>query len=143
MNPEQMFGWVSVMVHMWISAGIAPASALRNPSVSVRNARGTAVMKNWKMAKTLFLICSFLILFSGFTLVHTFASASGEPTPAISGELVISVESGDTLWSIARTHKNPALDTRQAVEAISERNRLASPLIQSGQELIIPAKLLP
>jgi len=88
------------------------------------------------------MIVAFLLLFSGFTLVRSFAS-TGELAPASSEEIVISVDSGDTLWELARTYKDPAIDTRQAVHVIMERNGLSAPDLQSGQQLIFPAKILP
>jgi len=83
----------------------------------------------------------FLILFSGFTLMHTFAS-TGEIKPATSHELIISVDSGDTLWELARTYKKNSMDTRQAIHLILDRNGLTSSDLKSGQSLIIPAHIL-
>ncbi|WP_391573435.1 LysM peptidoglycan-binding domain-containing protein [Cohnella sp.] len=105
----------------------------------VKNKEGSL---NWRAARGLFVLVAFLLLFSGFTLMRSFAS-TGELAPALNDEIVISVDSGDTLWELARTYKDPALDTRQAVHVLMERNRLSSPALQSGQELIFPANILP
>lgn len=105
----------------------------------VKNKEGSL---NWRAARGLFVLVAFLLLFSGFTLMRSFAS-TGELEPASNDEIVISVDSGDTLWELARTYKDPALDTRQAVHVLMERNRLSSPALQSGQELIFPADILP
>jgi len=97
---------------------------------------------NWKAARGLFALIAFLLLFSGFTLMRAFASTE-ERAPAASGEIVISVDNGDTLWQLARAYKDPAIDTRQAVHLIMERNGLSDPELRSGQELVVPVDMLP
>ena len=74
--------------------------------------------------------------------MHTSASAD-RTAPAAAGEVVLSVDSGDTLWEIAKRHMNPSLDTRAAVQSIMERNGLDSSSLRSGQQLIIPLNILP
>lgn len=138
-----MFG-VSGMVHTWVSTGAISATKAHNTTQmtynrDVKNKEGSL---NWRAARGLFVLVAFLLLFSGFTLMRSFAS-TGELAPASNDEIVISVDSGDTLWELARTYKDPALDTRQAVHVLMERNRLSSPALQSGQELIFPANILP
>ncbi|QJD82538.1 LysM peptidoglycan-binding domain-containing protein [Cohnella herbarum] len=53
------------------------------------------------------------------------------------------MDSGDTLWHIAKLHMKDSLDTRQAVHDITQRNRLTSSEVKVGQALIIPADILP
>jgi cell division protein YceG involved in septum cleavage len=93
------------------------------------------------MARSLFFVFAFLVLFSGFTYIHTFAS-SGEVMPSANDELVISIDSGDTLWAVAKTYKKDSLDTRQAVHYILKRNGLSTSEVKAGQTLIIPARIL-
>ncbi len=88
------------------------------------------------------MILAFLMLFSGFTLMRSFAS-SGEQVPASGEEIVVAVDSGDTLWELARAYKDPAIDTRQAVHVLMERNGLSAPDLQIGQDLIFPVDILP
>jgi LysM repeat protein len=143
-TPEQMFG-VNLMVHSWEMASAAPASSIhKSSSIKSRRIEGqrSSVTQNWKMARGMFFLFAFLILFSGFALMHTFASSS-EVTPATSEELIISVDSGDTLWDLARTYKKDSMDTRQAVHHLLERNGLSSSSVKAGQSLIIPARMLP
>ncbi|MFC5403694.1 LysM peptidoglycan-binding domain-containing protein [Cohnella soli] len=85
---------------------------------------------------------AFLLLFSGFTLVRVFAS-SGESVPAQAQEIVVSVDSGDSIWSIANNNKKEGMDTRKAVHAIEKRNGLTDSRLEVGQQLILPSSILP
>ncbi len=46
------------------------------------------------------------------------------------------VKPGDTLWRIAAEYTGG--DVREAVWQLTERNDLASPLVQPGQVLLVP-----
>lgn len=133
------------MVHSWVGVGSSSGSAIHK---SASNSLSRPVkprvvsIQSWKFARALFFLLAFLILFSGFTLIHTSAS-SNEVKPATAAELVVSVDSGDSLWHIAKLYKKDSLDTRQAVHDITQRNRLTSSEVKVGQALIIPADILP
>ncbi|WP_182300823.1 cell division suppressor protein YneA [Cohnella cholangitidis] len=133
------------MVHSWVTVGSANVSNIRK-SAPYKSGRAvmqrTSAARNWKFARSVFFLFAFLILFSGFALFHTFAS-SEETTPATSEEIVISVDSGDTLWEIARDYKKDSMDTRQAVHHIVQRNGLSTSEVSVGQSLIIPARIIP
>ncbi|WP_239614364.1 LysM peptidoglycan-binding domain-containing protein [Cohnella mopanensis] len=136
------------MVHSWVSVGSASTSSVRTSArtyaltKSGRDVKKRALsVTNWKFARGVFFLFAFLILFSGFTLYHTFAS-SNEVTPASGEEFVISVDSGDSLWQIAKSYKKDSMDTRYAVHEITERNGLISSEVTVGQALIIPAEIL-
>ncbi|MFC5531884.1 cell division suppressor protein YneA [Cohnella yongneupensis] len=137
------------MVHTWVSGSSAPAStihkmvaplkpryAVRTASATTRSHRGLGV------ARSLFIVIAFVILFSGFAFAHTFASSEAG-TPASANEIVISVDSGDTLWELAGTYKKDNMDTREAVHVLMKRNGLASSSLHTGQTLVLPAKMLP
>lgn len=139
-----MFG-VTIMVHSWVTASSAPVSSIRKSTTFKSGStfkKLASIRHQLKLARGVFFIIAFLILFSGFTIVHTFAS-SDEVTPATGNELVISVDSGDTLWEVARAHKKDSMDTRQAVHAIQQRNGLTTSEVTVGQTLIIPSRLIP
>jgi nucleoid-associated protein YgaU len=140
-----MFG-VNLMVHSWVTVNSVSASSIKNNKASFKSGRTTqqraVINRNWRLARNLFFLFAFLILFSGFTLIHTFAS-TGELSPASSEELVISIDSGDTLWQLAKTYKKDTMDTRKAVHFILKRNGLSSSELQLGQSLIIPSLILP
>ncbi len=142
--PEQMFG-VNLMVHSWLTANSAPISSVHNQSASFKPGRTSqqraVITRNWKLARSLFFLFAFIILFTGFTLMHTSASTS-EISPASSEELVVSIDSGDTMWQLAKTYKKDSMDTRQAIHFILKRNGLSSSDVKTGQTLIIPARIL-
>lgn len=132
------------MVHSWVITSSSVGYSVHKPAPLKSGCiaeRQASRAFNWKLARGLFFLFAFLILFSGLALMHTFAS-SGEVAPATSQEIIISVDSGDTLWELARTYKKDSMDTRQAIHMIVDRNGLASSDVKSGQSLIIPARIL-
>jgi Tfp pilus assembly protein FimV len=69
-------------------------------------------------------------------LVLVFARvAQGALTPP--GQTV-TVQPGDTLWSIAAAHY-PGDDPRERVRDIEQLNHLDSPAVQAGTRLVLPA----
>ncbi|MBG9789575.1 cell division suppressor protein YneA [Brevibacillus laterosporus] len=54
--------------------------------------------------------------------------------------LVITIQPGDTLWSIAEAYQQESgLSVRELMEEIMIRNQLDSPMIYAGNNLVIPA----
>jgi Tfp pilus assembly protein FimV len=51
----------------------------------------------------------------------------------------VRVETGDTLWSIARTHPVSGLSTAQAAEKIARDNNLGTGTLAAGAVLVVPA----
>lgn len=64
---------------------------------------------------------------------------SRQPLPEVSSTSRITVSSGQTLWSIARTHPVAGLDTPQTVEVIRRLNNLNDSSIAPGDVLYVPA----
>ena len=52
--------------------------------------------------------------------------------------LVVRVEYGDCLWTVAQRYGDPHRDIRAVITEIIEANALPSPQVQPGQELVIP-----
>ena len=50
----------------------------------------------------------------------------------------VTVQPGDTLWSIAAAHARPTADLQELVDRISDANRLQTGTLQPGQHLRIP-----
>ncbi|WP_436236951.1 LysM peptidoglycan-binding domain-containing protein [Paenibacillus sp. LjRoot153] len=50
----------------------------------------------------------------------------------------IVIQSGDTLWGIADTHKKKGENTRSYVEKLKAFNHLTSSSLQEGQVLLLP-----
>ncbi|WP_217594334.1 LysM peptidoglycan-binding domain-containing protein [Cohnella sp. GbtcB17] len=81
-----------------------------------------------------------LMIYAGLSMM----SASAEPqsvNPAAKSESTVTVDAGDTLWSIAEAAKPAGMKTVAAVHLIMKRNGLTSSAIASGQRLVLPAKL--
>jgi cell division protein YceG involved in septum cleavage len=140
-----MFG-VNLMVHSYFTVSGVPVASKTNQMASFKSGRAVkqlrAVSKRqWRLARHLFFLFAFLLLFSGFTFMHTSASTD-QVSPTSSEELVISVDSGDTLWQLAKNYKKNSMDTREAVHYLLKRNRLSSSDLRMGQTLIIPSRIL-
>lgn len=140
------------MVHTWVlssngQAGRSKHTAInRNNKFSDANAlrnnkANTASASGWKLFRISFIAVILIILFTGVTLVRSFADESAAPIASIE-EKVVLVDSGDTLWDIAESVKRKGLDTREAIQRIKERNDLTSSSLRSGDRLIIPASVL-
>ncbi|WP_339202699.1 LysM peptidoglycan-binding domain-containing protein [Paenibacillus sp. FSL K6-3182] len=80
----------------------------------------------------------FFLLFTSFLLMGTYAS-SITPEAASAEEQIIRVQSGDTLWNIAKQVSDGSHDIRYIVYLIKDRNDLQSTVIKPGQKLIIPS----
>ncbi|MHB8139741.1 MAG: LysM peptidoglycan-binding domain-containing protein [Vulcanimicrobiaceae bacterium] len=50
----------------------------------------------------------------------------------------VTVQSGDTLWSIAAAHIVPGAGIQATVDRITDANHLTSPSLQPGEELRVP-----
>ena len=80
-------------------------------------------------------VLAIVLVVAGFLLVVPgLARSDGPERPPV--RVIYVVESGDTLWSIAR-RVAPARDPRPVVDALVEANNLRGGL-QAGQELSIP-----
>ncbi len=51
---------------------------------------------------------------------------------------IVTVQPGDTLWSIAAAHARPSSDVQESVDRITDANHLGSGAIQPGEHLRIP-----
>jgi len=52
--------------------------------------------------------------------------------------VTVTVQPGDSLWSIAAAHARPDADVQESVDRISAANHLQSGAIQPGERLRIP-----
>ncbi|MEK0313996.1 LysM peptidoglycan-binding domain-containing protein [Cohnella sp. 56] len=116
------------------------STAFRRQSGHTAASSGKTTLSSAKLLRLLFIPLAALVLFAGLSML----SASAEPDtvrPAKIGESVVTVDSGDTLWSIAQDVKPFAMKTGAAVHLIMKRNGLSSSSLSSGQSLILPEKL--
>jgi hypothetical protein len=142
-KPEQTFG-VDIMVQTWVlSSNASPAASVRTgASFKARSTSSAKSEKGWQLARVVFFAAAFLVLFTGFTFMRTFASEQ-QVQPASATERVISVDTGDSLWTLAASVKKDSIDTGEAVYQLQKRNGLKSSSLTSGQVLIVPDSILP
>lgn len=76
-----------------------------------------------------------LLLFTSFMLMGTNASGTAKLSEQ---EQVVTVGSGDSLWSIAVRYAERRDDIGFLVYSIKNRNNLTDSIIVPGQQLIIP-----
>jgi LysM domain. len=137
------------MVHVWeLGSGTQTqanrkANAAKAPSsdrhyIRNTNISRTSFLTGWKMARSLFVVAAFFLLFVGFSFMRSFADEPVSAVPA-ANETIVIADAGDTLWSIASEVKRDGMDTRQAVHRIMERNGLSESQLDIGARLIIPA----
>jgi LysM repeat protein len=71
-------------------------------------------------------------------VVLLFLSSAVQATGQVTETTDYRIKSGDTLWSIARTHGPDNADTRRIVAAIEKLNQIDGGRIQAGQVIEIP-----
>ena len=91
-----------------------------------------------KFRFTLFIVL-LLLIFSGVVnaAFGSFQSVASSETSYIEVE----VQSGDTIWDIARTYGPADADTRVVVWNIEQANQIKADALQPGQILLVPASL--
>jgi Tfp pilus assembly protein FimV len=73
-----------------------------------------------------------------------FAAGGREAAPAErTPPLVVTVEYGDSLWTIARKHGDPERDVRALVAEIRRANGVDPGRLQPGSEIVVPVNCLP
>jgi LysM repeat protein len=90
-----------------------------------------------QMYKWLFCLMVILLMVTSFYLIRA-AAGSSSSDAVMQGEQIVTVSSGDTLWSIANLHYENVRDTGYAVFLIKQRNGLSSNFILPGDQLILP-----
>ncbi len=87
------------------------------------------------------LLSAALAILAAFPAVaggRTGDSAESPPAPP----LLVTVRYGDSLWTIAREHGDPARDVREIVYQIRRANGLDSADLRPGMQVQIPAGCL-
>ena len=86
----------------------------------------------------LIVTASFILMFA-VSFLRTTALNSFATSVMDSASQTITVQSNDTLWSIAESNPIEGVSTEQQVSWIRERNNLDSSLLRAGQTLEIPS----
>ena len=68
------------------------------------------------------------------------AVTAGPHVQAPAATKTVQVQTGDTLWSIARAHPISGLSTAQTVDSIVRDNSLPSATLSAGQQLVVVAQ---
>ena len=71
------------------------------------------------------------------------AGGRGADSEAPRPGLVVEVEYGESLWTIAREHGDPAQDVRETVWRIQKANGVEAGSLRPGSKITIPAECLP
>ncbi|UNC91904.1 LysM peptidoglycan-binding domain-containing protein [Candidatus Contubernalis alkaliaceticus] len=94
--------------------------------------------KNFMRKKLLFLIATAVLLLGFISLGFIYNGRGQAAAEKDESLLVVEVQKGDTIWGIAKNHKEPGKDIRSLVFEIRKINSLDDACIYPGQELIIP-----
>jgi len=72
-------------------------------------------------------------------------AAGGRDTARVETKppLVVRVEYGDSLWTIARRYGDPERDVREVVAAIRRANGVDPARLRPGSRLVVPPNCLP
>ncbi len=89
-------------------------------------------------SRTRFITFVALTLILTVVLVNTFIGSYNAASYSIRDYVSVQVESGDSLWSIAKAHMPSDMDPRHAVHKICVINDITADSIYEGQVLQIP-----
>ncbi len=91
-----------------------------------------------KLRFTIFILTMILIIVMSISAMfhNVYADGKGNVTNTY---YAVTVESGDTLWSIALRYSDGKTDIRKLIYEISSLNNLETSEISIGQQLLIPA----
>lgn len=90
--------------------------------------------KNEKRKKIFIKICSFLLI---LLIIFAATRVKAEEKQEIQYQTVV-VQPGDTLWKLAKKHKNSSMDIRDYILQIQQLNHIHS-IIYPGDVLIFPS----
>jgi LysM repeat protein len=74
---------------------------------------------------------SLMVTLPALSNMHVYAATAQRYT-------TVTVQPGDTLWSIASAHTSASDDVQETIDRISEANHLSASSIQPGEHLRIP-----
>lgn len=76
-----------------------------------------------------------------FVMLSIAANVAGTDKYQVSDKddyIIVEIQSGDTLWDIAKTYGPEGKDTRRVIHKISLINDIGPEELRPGQELMIP-----
>ncbi|MDP4132535.1 MAG: LysM peptidoglycan-binding domain-containing protein [Bacillota bacterium] len=100
----------------------------------MKNSRKRKIRRQRRQRLFIMIVISLLFV-SLFVSINTLSKGDGGNYSAYQE---VYVQSGDTLWSIAKKHYGNSIDTREAVYAICESSEIKGDYIYTGQLLKLP-----
>lgn len=96
-------------------------------------------MKKYRItSKIRFTVFAVIVALCIFTWISTIAGNNIASSSSMTQYQCVEIESGDTLWSIAKEYKPDNKDVRQVVYDICEANDMSAEDLNVGQKIIIP-----
>ena len=115
------------------TAARSPRAATRRAARQDRRVRVTA------RGRAALLLVMVVLLLAAFAVGRSASSQATSESPAAAPAAEqITVQPGDTLWSLAERIA-PARDPREVVSQIRRLNGLPTAALQAGQQLLVPA----
>ena len=108
---------------------------------STKKTRNSTYMNRKQIVRIIIFMALFTASFLFGAMINVYASDEDESigtTVAAPAYIGYSVESGDTLWSIAKRYVPEDRDIRNFIHDIKQMNSLKSSGLQEGQLLLIP-----
>lgn len=95
------------------------------------------------VVRLVWVMAGLALLWSGLAVAQAVGVAdpvAGESLERVRAtQVLVTVQEGDSLWGIARSH-GPSADVRDDVLAIVRANNLTSSHVRVGQVLVVPAE---
>jgi LysM repeat protein len=96
-------------------------------------------MKKFKIvSKVRFTVFAVLVILCIITAVSTIAGNNIASSSSMSQYKCVQIESGDTLWNIAKEYKPAGKDVRQVVYDICQANDISADDLSAGEKIIVP-----
>jgi LysM repeat protein len=106
-------------------------------STSHHHSTNGSHMRLTRRGRVLVLAVLVAVLFAAFSLGRSASQASPPPAVPVPAPAVVTVEAGESLWSLAQ-RAAPDNDPREVVAHIRELNDLSTAHLVPGQQLLLP-----
>ncbi len=124
---------VSLAERVVLDRSVGWSSDLRMSTTALR--RGNE--KNARLRGRIVLFAATILTLVGLVVAFGQLADASDTSGPQSSEVTMTVESGDSLWTIA-TVVAPSIDPRETIERIRELNGLRGSVIVPGQQLVVP-----
>lgn len=102
---------------------------------STRDVQVRRTMRLTRRGRVVVTVVALLVIAAGFSFAQVSSQAAGpRARPTLH---TVTVHAGETLWDVAQ-RVAPHVDPRLVVAALEHENRLNGPLVEPGQQLVVP-----